>query len=523
MNDADYIVIGAGHNGLACALKLAKAGKKVLVLEQADQAGGAAKSGQITRPGFVHDLYATNIGLFVGSQIYQECKQDLHRNGFDIAVSDQPFSSVFPDGDGIGVYKDEQRTIEQFERQSPKDAEAWKELLKVFNETSPYFLPLLQQPMPSLQAVKSLYGMVRGLGYRKLMELGDLILKSPRQFAEHWFESEKVQALFIPWAFHLDFGPDVSGGAQFPFVEPPLDHMNGMAIVKGGISNLIDSMVKTLEELGGKVMVSHAVDKVLVQNNKAAGVQLANGQQLYAASGVIANVTPTQLVTKLLDPIHLPSTYVQKSKSFRFGPGTMMVHLALDGPLQWRAGEDFSKFAYVHIGPYVHNVSQTYTDAINGILPASPMLVVGQQTAFDPSRAPEGKHTLWIQVRALPSKPKGDSLNEIAIGSWSDMKEPYAERVLKKLEEYAPNLRQVLLDRTVYSPEDLEKANPNLVGGDSVAGSHHLDQNFLFRPFPGWSRYKTPLNGLYIVGASTWPGGGLNATSGYLLAEELLR
>ncbi|CAM3421215.1 NAD(P)/FAD-dependent oxidoreductase [Brevibacillus invocatus] len=523
MNDADYIVVGSGHNGLACALKLAQAGHKVLVLEQADQAGGASKSGEVTIPGFTHDLYATNIGLFLGSQIYQEMKTEFHQNGFDIAVSDQPFASVFPDGDGIGVYTDAQKTIAQFQRHSNHDADSWKALLKFFDETAPHFLPLLQMPLPSWPAARQLYRMWRALGYAKTVELGSMILKSPRQFAEYWFENEKVQSLFIPWAFHLDFGPDVSGGAQFPFVEPPLDHRNGMAIAKGGISNLIQSMVKTLEKRGGQVLTQHPVEKVLVQNNRAVGVQLANGNKIHARKAVIGNITPTQLITKLLDQETLPSAYVERYRKFRYGPGTMMIHLALDGPLSWKAGEDYAKFAYVHIGPYVEDVARTYSDALNGELPASPLLVVGQQSAFDPSRAPEGKHTLWVQVRALPAKPQRDSLHEIGIGTWDQMKDAYADRVLKKLEVYAPNVTQQIIGRTVYSPRDLEVANPNLVGGDSVSGSHHLDQNFLFRPVPGWSRYKTPVDGLFLIGASTWPGGGLNATSGYLLAKQLLK
>lgn len=271
------------------------------------------------------------------------------------------------------------------------------------------------------------------------------------------------------------------------------------------------------------MLTQHPVEKVLVQNNRAAGVMLGNGKAIHAKKGVIGNITPTQLVTKLLDREVLPDTYVERFKKFRYGPGTMMIHLALDGPLEWNAGEAFNKFAYVHIGPYVEDVARTYADALNGDLPASPMLVVGQQTAFDPTRAPAGKHTLWIQVRALPARPKRDSLDEIQIGPWEQMKEAYADRVMKKLEQYASNLSSRVIARTVFSPRDLEIANPNLVGGDSISGSHHLDQHFLFRPVPGWSRYKTPIDGLYLTGASTWPGGGLNATSGYLLAQQLLK
>jgi phytoene dehydrogenase-like protein len=157
-----------------------------------------------------------------------------------------------------------------------------------------------------------------------------------------------------------------------------------------------------------------------------------------------------------------------------------------------------------------------------GLLPASPVLVVGQPTAIDPSRAPAGQHILWIQVRVVPACIKGDSRGEIKGRDWAEVKDVYAERIIDKVAQYAPRLREQVLARAVFSPIDLERANPNLVGGDNISGSHHLRQNFLFRPFPGWSRYKTPLQNLYMVGAGTWPGAGVGAGSGRLLGKMLV-
>jgi phytoene dehydrogenase-like protein len=158
---------------------------------------------------------------------------------------------------------------------------------------------------------------------------------------------------------------------------------------------------------------------------------------------------------------------------------------------------------------------------MNGQLPESPLLVVGQTTAVDPSRTPEDKHILWIQVRALPSEIEGDAAGEIEATTWAEAGEPYADRVIDKLAEYAPGVEDAILDRAVFTPDDLEAANPNLVGGDSVAGSHHLRQNFIWRPFGDWTNYETPVDDLYMVGAGTWPGAGVNALSGYLAAQKL--
>jgi phytoene dehydrogenase-like protein len=156
-----------------------------------------------------------------------------------------------------------------------------------------------------------------------------------------------------------------------------------------------------------------------------------------------------------------------------------------------------------------------------GLLPERPTLVVGQPTAIDPSRAPNGKHVLWIQVRMVPAEIRGDAAGTITSTDWGEAKEAYADRVLSELETYAPGLGKFTLARHVLSPLDLERENPNLVGGDQLTGSHHPFQNFFLRPFPGWSRYRTPVDGLFMCGAGTWPGAGVGAGSGYLLARQL--
>jgi phytoene dehydrogenase-like protein len=187
----------------------------------------------------------------------------------------------------------------------------------------------------------------------------------------------------------------------------------------------------------------------------------------------------------------------------------MMIHLALSDLPDWLNGRA-RDFAYVHIGPSLDSMSVAYHAATRGELPEEPVLIVAQPTAVDASRAPLGKHVLSIQVRVVPSA-----------ADWDSVKEGYADRVMALLERYAPRLRQKVLGRTVLSPLDLERANPNLVGGDHIGGSHQLDQQFLFRPFFGWWHYRTPFEGLYMCGASTWPGGGVGAASGYLLGKQL--
>jgi phytoene dehydrogenase-like protein len=281
-------------------------------------------------------------------------------------------------------------------------------------------------------------------------------------------------------------------------------------------------MASLLRAYGGEVRTGADVARVVVRGGRAVGVELADGERIGATRAVVANLTPGPLFSRLLAGVWQPPGVTEEASRYAYGPGTMMLHLALREPPAWRAGGDTGAFAYVHIAPYVDDLSQTYSDAADGLLPASPLLVVGQTSVVDPTRAPEGRHVLWVQVRALPNTIRGDAAGAIQARSWDEAKEPFAERVLDKLEAYAPGLRASILGRAVHSPADLERDNPNLVGGDSAGGSHHLAQNFIFRPLLGWSRYRMPVEGLWMVGAGTWPGAGNNAASGYLAANALL-
>ena len=166
-------------------------------------------------------------------------------------------------------------------------------------------------------------------------------------------------------------------------------------------------------------------------------------------------------------------------------------------------------------------MARTYREAMAGLLPAEPVLVVGQPTVYDPSRAPDGQHVLWLQVRVLPAEVRGDAAGLLEPAHWDQLKEAYADRALALLEQHAPGVGAQVLARHVMSPVDLERDNPNLVGGDSLSGSHHLDQFFCFRPAFGHSRWRTSVPGLYMVGASTWPGAGTGAGSGFMLAKDL--
>ena len=347
------------------------------------------------------------------------------------------------------------------------------------------------------------------------------MVSSSRDFLDAHFESEEVKSLVAPWGMHLDFPPDAAGGALICYLETMADQLTGMVIGRGGCGNLISVLCGLFGSLGGELRCGAEVASVEVSSGRAGGVKLAGGEVIRASKAVIANVAPTLLFGKLVGTRNLPDNFNDRVGKYRYGPGTMMIHLALSALPGWRGGDKLRKYMYVHLAPYLGDMAQPYVEAMSGLLPSSPVLVVGQPTAADPSRAPEGKHVLWIQVRPLPASIKGDARREIDGADWDGIKESYADRVIDKLAEYAPDIAGKILARTVMTPKDLERSNPNLVGGDSVCGSHHLYQNYFMRPFPGWSRYKTPIRNLYMVGAATWPGAGVGAGSGRLLGKML--
>jgi len=522
MADYDAIVIGSGHNGLVAALCLARAGWRVLVLERASEPGGAVKTRDLTLPGFKHDVFATNMALFRHSLIYQELKPEFDRAGLDLLVTDNPYASAYADGKAVRVYRDPDRTADELAKQSSEDLQGWQEVVALYQRAAPYLVPILKSPLPSWEAGRHFWRMFRGLGASGMLELGNVIFKSPRGFVDTFFSTDEVKGLLIPWGLHGDQGPEVCGGAAFPFVTAISHHLNGQVAARGGAGSVIAALRFLIEEKGGVVRTGTEVSRVLVERGRAIGVRTAAGETLTASRALIANITPRVLFSGLVPEETLPGSFRVRVSRYRYGPGTFLVHLALSEPLAWSAGDDLAQWSYIHLNGKADQVSLAYSQAMAGALPTHPVLIVGQPTSIDPTRAPAGRHILWVQVRPVPSLIRGDAAGAIVERDWDGAKEAFAARVLDLLQEHAPNTKSAILGMHCLSPLDLERENPNLVGGDCGSGSHHLDQNYFFRPFPGWSRYTTPVRRLYMIGASTWPGSGVNAASGYLLARRLL-
>lgn len=521
MSRSDAVIIGAGHNALAAALILAEAGWKVTVLERAEAPGGAVRTAEVTLPGFRHDLYATNLNQFMGGGFFEHYKNDLFANGFGVAGTPNAFASVFP-GDGwAGVTADAEALTASIRQHSEADVAAWGELGAFFGETAPALFAVLGAPMPSRATLRALWPH-RKVVRRRWQELMQLAILSPRELVSQHFESREVQTLVGSWGMHMDFGPDTPGGGVFALIESYASAAHGMALGAGGAQSLIDALVALIGRHGGEIVCSAEAAAIETAGGRAIAVTTTDGRRFEAARAVLAGTGPRALYEDLLGgAAGVPADVRRAAHRYAYGPGTMMIHLAVDDLPVWRASANLRDYCYVHIAPYLEDLGIAYAQAQAGLLPSHPMVVLGQPTSVDPSRAPEGNHVLWIQVRAVPGRIAGDASGEITATDWAEAKELYADRVLAIIEEYAPGLQAKILGRHVISPADLEAANPNLVGGDHLGGSLHPAQNFLFRPMPRWSRHRTPIEGLYMVGSATWPGPGVSAGSGWLLGREL--
>lgn len=520
LEQPDVIFIGAGVNSLGASVVLAQQGWRVVVLDRNDEPGGAVRTMELTLPGFRHDIGAMNLSLLAGSPFYAEYGPALARKGLELIVADHPFGSLAHDGRFLGMSTDLEANLTAIAGFSPADAKAWKTWRADYDRCSPTLFEMFGSPAAASGPLELIFGQHRDLPPEAANTIRGILLDSLRTNLSRRFESDVVQALIAAWALHLDYAPDVAGGCWMPFLETNGDERRGIPIARGGSGNMIQALVALLRDAGGRVVTQQTVQEILVEKGKAVGVRVAGGGELRCSRAVVASVTPQALVQ--LAGRHLPKDLVGRANDYRFGPGTLVIHLALSGLPVWR-DEAARRSFYVHVAPSLDYIAAAYQEAMAGLLPREPFLVVAQPTLYDPSRAPAGKHVLWIMARGVPAEIRGDAAGIIEQRAWTpEVSEAFANRILRQLSAHAPGLRESILGMAVHTPSDLQRLNPNLVGGDLNAGSVHLSQFYGNRPLPELADYETPIPGLYMCGASTWPGGGASPGSGVMLARKLM-
>ena len=512
--DADVLVLGAGPNGLTAAAMLAGAGLDVIVLEAADAVGGAVRTDEVTLPGYRHDTFS---GFYPFSRVGPISALPLERYGLEWANFDRPYGGGTPTGVGFALERTLPATRQAIQKRQPADLPGWDELWRAWQRLGPGLLDLLFHPLGDLPPLLKLG--LRFLPLGSAFALQQLLAAPARSIAERLFQSEDARVWFIGSARHSDLLPEALGGAMLALVLGGLAQDVGMPIPRGGAQAIPDALRRCLEDRGGRVHTGARVEHVLTHRGRAVGAHTAAGD-VYARRAVLSTIEPQQLFLRLLDERLLPEEFVRAVRQFEWGVGTFRLDCALSALPTFRV-EALNGVGVLHLGESTDSLSLTASQAHSGLLPDHPFMIVGLHTLADPSRAPAGGHTLWIESHA-PAHIRGDALGRITTTDWARARESFADRLLEEMDRYAPGVRTLILARQARSPLDLAHANANLVHGDIAGGSMSLHQQLVFRPVPGWFRHRTPVPGLYLGGASTHPGAGVHGACGANAARVLL-
>ena len=493
------VIVGAGHNGLVCAIRLAAAGVGVTIVDGADGPGGAVRSRASTLPGFVHDTCAGFFPLTVASPAFRDVP--LARHGVEWVDPPVAMAHPFLDGVAIALRRDLAATAASLDAAAPGTGQAWRALVERLSPHRELLFAAALSRFPPVGPAARLALRLRGDAVGLLRRA----LGSAEGLGRNLFGDERAAAWLAGSAAHSDLAPDAAPGGALVLGLALLGQLVGWPYPRGGAQRITDALAAHLRELGGELRCGAAVERIDVRRGRVAGVCLANGDGL-GADAVVATVS-AGVLARLVPDGALPLRLERRLRGWRYGLGTFKLDLALDAPVPWTADEARAA-AVVHVGGELPTLTRAAREARAGEVPGEPVLVVGQHSLHDPSRAPEGQHTLYVYTHLPQRPPLGD--------------EAIAERIEERIERFAPGFRSRILARAVRGPAAIEAENPSLVGGDLGGGSYELDQQLAFRPAPRLVRGRTPLRGLYVAGASVHPGGGVHGASGDAAARALL-
>jgi phytoene dehydrogenase-like protein len=520
----DVIIVGGGHNGLVTAAYLARANRRVLVLESRELVGGCSVTEEVW-PGF-----RVSTGAYLTSLLQERVIHDLDlpRFGYAVDAKDPAFFSAYPDGRYLFFWQDRGKTLAEIAKFSKRDAEVYpkyedhlEHLAQVVDSlllTTPPPLPP-KSPSAIIEWIR-LAARMRGLPRRELAGLVRIFTQSASDFLDDWFESPEIKVTLA-----TDGVIGANGGPRSPGTAYILLHhcMGGVAghrglwgFVRGGMGAVSNSIADSARSSGATIRTSAPVKQILVRNGAVAGVALQSGEEIPAKT-VASNCDPKRTFLQLMNPRDLDPDFVAAIEKFRCEGTSLKINLALSGLPEFKAlpgAPGPQHGATMHICPSIEYVERAWDDAKYGRPSRSPLLEMTIPTMYDRSLAPPGKHIMGIFLQYAPY-----TLRE---GSWDELREPFYERVIDIIEEYAPNIRQIILDKQVLTPLDLERRF-GITCGNIFHGEMSLDQMFVMRPVPGWARYRMPVRGLYLCGSGAHPGGGVMGAPGYNAARQILK
>ncbi|HVD26668.1 MAG TPA: NAD(P)/FAD-dependent oxidoreductase [Gaiellaceae bacterium] len=464
----DAVVVGSGPNGLAAAITLATEGRSVLVLEAAETVGGGTRTLELTRPGFLHDICSTIHPLAEASPFFRQLP--LAEHGLELLHPDAPLAHPLDDGTAVML----ERSVEATAAGLGVDAGEYRKLMTPFVDRSDRLEPFLlgRSPLTRHPLLAARFGVIA--------------LRSAES-AVRRFTGERARALVAGLAAHSLQDLHRMPTASFALVLAILGHVRGWPVVRGGSQRLAEALASHLRSLGG-----------LIETGRRVGAL----DELPRSELTMLDLTPRQVLR--VAGGRLPARYARALRRYRYGPGVFKVDWAVDGPVPWAASE-VARATTIHVGGTFEEIAESESAVWRGEAPERPFVLAAQQTLVDGSRAPAGKHTFWAYCHV----PNGSSV---------DM----TERIESQIERFAPGFRDLILERSVRGPAELERYDENYVGGDINGGVQDLRQLYT-RPVLRLNPYSTPVNGLYLCSSSTPPGGGVHGLCGWYAARSALR
>jgi phytoene dehydrogenase-like protein len=465
----DAVVVGSGPNGLSAAIVLAGAGRRVTVLEGAETVGGGCRSEELTLPGFVHDPCSTVHALALASPFLSSLP--LADHGLELVHPNAPLAHPLDDGSAVLL----ERSVEETADGLGPDADSYRRLFEPLVRTAP---ELMREILGPLRPPRHPLAVAR---------FAPAALRSAAGLARSRFEGERARALLAGCSAHSMLSLRSPASAAFGVVLMLSAHRVGWPVARGGSQRLADALASYLRSLGGEIETERWVESL---------------DRLPRTAATLLDVTPHQLLR--LAGSRLPAGYARRLAGYRYGPGVFKLDWALHAPIPWTAGA-VARAGTVHVGGRLHEIAASEQAAVSGDHSVRPFVLLVQPSLFDDTRAPEGKHTAWGYCH-------------VPHGSTRDM----TEAIEAQVERFAPGFKDVIAARSALNSTDIERRNPNYVGGDINGGVQDLRQLFT-RPVPRPVPYSTPVDGLYICSSSTPPGGGVHGMCGYFAARSALR
>jgi phytoene dehydrogenase-like protein len=517
----DVVVIGGGHNGLTAAAYLARAGRKVLVVERRHVLGGAAVTEEVFK-GF-HFSVCSYVVSLLRPEIIREL--DLPRHGLEILPLDGTFTPM-PDGNYLWRVNDHAKTRREIARHSRLDAEAYEEYGRAMLEMGRFVKPILGMLPPdpmslrphSLRPLFSLIQRFRQLSRQDQYNQVQLMTMSAVDFLDQWFETDVLKATMAASGIIGTFLGVRSPGTAYVLLHHYMGEIDGAfrswGLARGGTGTISNAIAGAARKAGVEIRLNAEVSRILVRGERAEGVVLGNGEEVRSRV-VVSSVDPRLTFLRLLDPRSLPGDFLEDIQRYKFRGSSGKVNLALDGLPDFTClpGAGAHLRGAISISPGVDYMERAYDEAKYGRYSSQPYMDVVIPSITDTSLAPPGKHVMSCFVQYAPY--------HLADGTWDEHREAFGDTVVDTLAAYAPNLPDIILHRQVITPLDLER-EWGLSEGNIFQGELSLEQLFFLRPAPGWARYRTPLENLYMCGSATHPGGGIMGAPGRNAAMRIL-